>query len=381
MLRNADDKTIERLSSEYPQAESGHKDQMYERVKGRMNGKENNYSDEVRGVERYSRRHLWKLVPVAAMSIVLIGGAVGGGLMMLKNSGNITPSAQINEESATTATAEATENTTVAETEAAEEKTQSGITKEQIYALCENFRTRNFDRISYSYKLTSDYDTGYRDETSGEVYVDNTQNTESLTSASGYYRGDGSVVHKESGTEYICNGKRSMIYVTSCPDNPGEDENKKTLHIDEENAYQPIDSESMYGAELLADFNDWDIIGTEEYLGRKCVLISGKTEQIITYEKGPDQEDNSDICTNEYTIMIDIETGVWMKSEIKHTDFDLEIRSFVITDIGYGDNAKSPMSKDEFRQAALDGCFKMETDENGIDRYEPVVESDLAFLD
>ena len=41
MLRNPDEKTLERLSSEYPQAEQNHKDKMYEKVKERMSSRDN----------------------------------------------------------------------------------------------------------------------------------------------------------------------------------------------------------------------------------------------------------------------------------------------------------------------------------------------------
>lgn len=84
MLRNPDEKTLERLSSEYPQAEQNHKNKMYEKVKERMSSNDNAFTDEVSGVEIYTRRHLWRMVPAALMSIALVGGFVGGGLIMLK---------------------------------------------------------------------------------------------------------------------------------------------------------------------------------------------------------------------------------------------------------------------------------------------------------
>ena len=71
-----------------------------------------------------------------------------------------------------------------------------------------------------------------------------------------------------------------------------------------------------------------------------------------------------------------------MKSDIKHTDYDNGRYIFKITDIGYGENAESPVSKDEFRQSALDNCFKCVFDEEGkeLPPFEPVDESDLDFL-
>ncbi|MBR1432499.1 hypothetical protein [Ruminococcus sp.] len=108
MLRNPDEKTLERLSSEYPQAEQSHKDKMYEKVKERMSSRDNVFTDEVRGVEKYTRRHLWKMVSAAMMSIALVGGAIGGGAIMLKSNRNTMPSAEIAEETSTEITEETT---------------------------------------------------------------------------------------------------------------------------------------------------------------------------------------------------------------------------------------------------------------------------------
>ena len=113
------------------------------------------------------------------------------------------------------------------------------------------------------------------------------------------------------------------------------------------------------------------------------MVINGVSAIVIYYDNPTGLEEDNDMCTCEYTITIDIETGVWMKSEIKHTDFDLAHNTFTITDIAIADDAKSPMSKDEFKQSALDDCFKCTYDENDESRppLEPVNESDLAFLD
>ena len=382
MLRNPDEKTLERLSSEYPQAEQNHKDKMYEKVKERMNNNDNVFTEEVHGVEKYTRRHLWKMVPAAVMSVALLGGAVGGGVIMLKNNRSSTPSAEISAETTTLNSIETTANGVIDETNAVQGNAQSDVTKDLIFSICENGRTQNFDQISYSYEIRYDYDTGYHDEKNGEIKVDNIQNIASETLNTGYYRKDGSTVHKTSSTEYTCNGKTAGIYEYYC-DSPDEDNNRKEFHIDENGTLDHVINEALQdGMNLLENFDDWDIVGIEEYLGRRCAVISGTTETAITYESSPDQEADSDICTCEYTIFIDTETGVWMKGNIKHTDFDLEQCTFAITDIGYGDSAKSPMSKDEFKQYALDGCFKGVYDgenENPIS-YEPVNESDLAFL-
>ena len=406
MLRNPDEKTLERLSSEYPQAEIKHKDKMYEKVRERMSSNDNVFINEVSGVEKYTRRHLWKGIPAAVMSLAIVCGAVGGGVVMLKRTSPAMPSVEMSEETTalnevettadeagttTTVTANdtAAENTTVTnetnavtnEVNAEQESTPSEVTKDMIFAICENGRTQNFDKISYTYEERSDYDTGYHDDKSGEVNVDNTQNTASTILNFGYYRGDGSIVYQKSSTDYTCNGKKTGIYGSYSPDFTDEENNRKEFYISEDDAADYVINDSAQeGKTLLENFDEWEIIGTEEYLGRKCAVISGTAELHMPYLLPPDTEEYYDICNCEYTITIDIETGVWMKSSIKHTDFDLAQYSFTITGISYGDAAKSPISKDEFKKSVLDGCVKCTYDESGQPHYEPVNESDLDFL-
>ena len=80
--------------------------------------------------------------------------------------------------------------------------------------------------------------------------------------------------------------------------------------------------------------------------------------------------------------MIDYETGIWMKSDIKEKNYGSAHYTFTITDIALEDDAKPlPMSKEEFKQAALNDCVKRVCVENEEDyTIEPVDESDLAFL-
>ena len=160
MLRNPDEKTLERLSSEYPQAEQSQKDKMYEKVKERMNSNDNVFTDEVSGVERYTRRHLWKKIPAAVMSIALVGGAISGSAIMLKNNRSTMPSSEVSEETSTINDNETTANSVIDETNAEQSIDQSDVTKELIFSICENCMTKNFDKISYSYEYRSYYETG-----------------------------------------------------------------------------------------------------------------------------------------------------------------------------------------------------------------------------
>ena len=384
MLRNPDEKTLERLSSEYPQAEQSQKDKMYEKVKERMNSNDNVFTDEVSGVERYTLRHLWKKIPAAVMSIALVGGAISGSAIMLKNNRSIMPSSEetsteITEETTTINDNETTANSVIDETNAEQSIDQSDVTKELIFSICENGNTKNFDKISYSYESRSDYATGYHDEINAEIYVDNIQDTAIQKINGGYYRGDGSVVYNSNYIEYFHHNDAAGI---SEPDT-NELGNKKEFYTfqNEELSFKICDLK-VDGKNLLENLDNWDITGFEEYLGRKCAVINGTTDIKIPYESISDEEENFDICTCEFTIMIDYETGIWMKSDIKEKDYGSAHYTFIITDIALEDDAKPlPMSKEEFKQAALNDCVKRVCVENEEDYIiEPVDESDLAFL-
>ena len=379
MLRNPDEKTLERLSSEYPQAEEDHKNKMYEKVKERMSSSDNTFTDEVSGVEKYTRRHLWKRIPAAVMSIALVGGAVGGSVIMLKNNSHTNPSTEIVEETTTLNEAETTVTGVTDGTNAEQRIDESDVTKDMIFEICENGSTKNFDKISYSYELRSDYETGYHDEGNAVIYVDNIQNTAIETSTLGYYRDDGSVVHISDYTQYCYHNTMAGFRE---PDIDDIDNNKKEFYSfeDDEICYI-INGLSLNAKNLLADFDNWDVIGFEDYLGRKCAVISGTSDIKVQYESLPGQGENFEMCTCDFTISIDIETGIWMKSDIKHTNYDLAHYTFTITDIGYEDDAKPPMSMDEFKQRALNESVKRVYDESGQNyTIEPVDESDLAFL-
>ena len=253
MLRNPDEKTLERLSSEYPQAEQSHKDKMYEKIKERMNNNDIVFIDEVSGVENYTRRHLWKMVPATVMSVALVCVAVGGGMMMLlKNNSNRMQSFEIAEETTTLNAIETTSNVITDETDAEQGNIHSDVTKDLIFSICENGRTVNFDKISYSYEVRNDYETGYYDIESGEVKVDNTQNTASETSDNTYYRNDGSIVYNCSLTEYIYNDQKAGISLNDVNVTTDEFSNKKMFYIeDHDSSDNVINFESYEGKKLL----------------------------------------------------------------------------------------------------------------------------------
>ena len=121
MLENADDKIVDRLS--VPALTEKEKERLLNMSKvklDRMNYNSiNDMTEEVRGVEKYSKPR-WTSFAALAASIVLIGGLVGGGVIFSRNSSDYSG----NNESDFNP-ANASQSTTAAATEAASEATTS----------------------------------------------------------------------------------------------------------------------------------------------------------------------------------------------------------------------------------------------------------------
>ena len=88
MLENADDKTVERLSTEYKAVSDSDISRLYARseelYKNKTTDDSTEYSTSVSGVEIY-HRPVWKKVLAAAASLVLISSAVTGAAIFYKN--------------------------------------------------------------------------------------------------------------------------------------------------------------------------------------------------------------------------------------------------------------------------------------------------------
>lgn len=71
----------------------------------------------------------------------------------------------------------------------------------------------------------------------------------------------------------------------------------------------PLASYSLVPQEItfsyLKDFDNWKIGGEIEYLGRKCIVIAGKTSPYISNKHS----------SNEFTMYVDADTGILMKFE------------------------------------------------------------------
>lgn len=71
---------------------------------------------------------------------------------------------------------------------------------------------------------------------------------------------------------------------------------------------------------FLTDFDVWDVERTEEYVGRKCYIVSGKTNENYGQKLGVEK----------FTFYVDCETGVLLK--YIGYDESQNIRSYIITE-------------------------------------------------
>lgn len=112
---NSDDKTIDRITTEYPILDADEKERLYamstKKYKSDVNEKK---AIEVSGVERY-RKSAWQKMLSAVAALVVAAGAVGGGVLLLGKGGGVDPMTNI--ETTEPAEEEVTEAAVVEETE------------------------------------------------------------------------------------------------------------------------------------------------------------------------------------------------------------------------------------------------------------------------
>lgn len=89
------------------------------------------------------------------------------------------------------------------------------------------------------------------------------------------------------------------------------------LNIDEASV-SVLPQEITFG--YLSDFDLWQIDGTEEYLGRSCIVLSGK----------PDEEYGEKLGVSDFVFYVDAETGVLLK--YVGYDEDGNVSDYLITE-------------------------------------------------
>ena len=147
IMKNMNDKTIDRISSTYSAGDDESKERIYREISSRMRNTRNTAAsgDEVSGVEIYKRNNITRMISIAA-TFVLTAGIIGGGAFFFHMHGqenDITPSSEI------VTTDEAMQTTTT---------TSSVLTTTEVLATTETTTTSD---IKY---YISNFETGVGEE-------------------------------------------------------------------------------------------------------------------------------------------------------------------------------------------------------------------------
>ncbi len=349
ILENADDELLEDIS-EYCR-ETSSADRVRRLTAKKYSGAETDLSYEIGMAEKY-HRPIWHRVLSYASVLLLTMGICAGGVLIFRHTQN-APDDSLDE--VTEITSGTAEPTTETITESVPEEKQ--YIELELYedipvlqydldlfdeendgfvAVQDLYSRKGVDRRYYMDRfLTSDAENlsditnksyirhmmlnsvDYFDEAAGKGWFEETQVEfktnllEQTASEEMYYNGELTEEHEYYPDMPPKKDDRGNIIYSYQPDTviryPVDNyriyiyggENHSNFRTDWTNL--PMASGTLFPQDIalsrLADFDAWDIVGTEEMLGRNCAVIKG------TYQ------------SDEFTVYTDIETGIMLKCE------------------------------------------------------------------
>lgn len=399
IMKDMDDKTVEKISADYKVGDDSAKERIYKEIVRRMNSEndaENTAAgDEVRGVDTYRRRNITRIISAAA-AFIIVAGAVGGGAYLLKDHKSKSPvqtSDEIVEATTSPATAAVTERTTeptttvktvevttsVAATEApvtttepaavttepvtsSEKQNNGAISKQEIYDKCISNKmssdvvfTAEIEEIHSERNVAKYWHNIHPDSTETKIErysYDDSNNITDIEKDEYYLFSDNTCVSiydpretLDGGASYV--GSMIRVGVSGEP----MDEGGPVNILDAFGWYSII---TPYNSEyVLSDFSKWDINGIETYLSRECAVIEGSEIYI---------DHTDEAKTINYTIYVDIETGAWMR--LSYNDENNTEKTIEVKRLSIGDEADKPVSKSELK-ARINKLI----DEEGFELY------------
>lgn len=310
MLRDADDDTISRIAEEYPQHTKEEADRIYREVEKRIalkkSGEAPDSGSTVSGVDRV-KRPVWLRPLAMAASFVLIAGTVAGSIALMKNSKTLKDS----ESTVVAATQSVPLSTEVySETETAESNTDAPneLTEEWL-----------LDRVMNSEKY---YDKCYMEcSENGELRIKAVDHINNIC-----YR---EMVNSKI-KDYCYNNRRLTLWSDqTVVENPAH------LKFSNLNA-------------SYKDISDLSIEGTEEYIGRKCAVVS-----YLPFDTPPEDKNTKN------KLYIDLETGIIIRAAFFNEDgsveYPLETSKFYLND-----EATMIPTPQEIKQLVLDNAYTLE---------------------
>ena len=349
ILENADDELLEDIS-EYCR-ETSSADRVRRLTAKKYSGAETDLSYEIGMAEKY-HRPIWHRVLSYASVLLLTMGICAGGVLIFRHTQNAPDDALDEVTEITSGTAEPTTETI---TESVPEEKQYielelyedipvlqydldlfDEENDGLVAVQDLYSRKGVDRRYYMDRLlTSDAENlsditnksyirhmmlnsvDYFDEAAGKGWFEETQVEfktnllEQTASEEMYHNGELTEEHEYYPDMPPKKDDRGNIIYSYQPDTviryPVDNyriyicggENHSNFRTDWTNL--PMASGTLFPQDIalsrLADFDAWDIVGTEEMLGRNCAVIKG------TYQ------------SDEFTVYTDIETGIMLKCE------------------------------------------------------------------
>lgn len=299
LLQNADEKTVERITADYPQYDPRKADKLFRQIERRVEGvSEPAETIEVSGVEHYRPMRFRRFASVAAcLAIVGAGAGTVYGLSRGGRSGK-SPASEVTTKAAVTSEAAAVMSNTSADNLALTTKNEdtslpddvtsgSELTQESLYELM-------LDPLSHFDKCYIVYST-WNGQPCYKMAVSQSEGIYSIELSHVW--------------DYSYKDKRISI-----PKNPND---KVIVENPSENLKKRLfNKDSIINS--YGDLSKWKITGTDTYLGRECALIEASYEDEICFDPEEFKKTNGEHGRENvvYLIHVDLQTGIVLRVEV-----------------------------------------------------------------
>lgn len=320
IMKDMDDKTVEKISADYKVGDDSAKERIYKEIVRRMNSEndaENTAAgDEVRGVETYRRRNITRIISAAA-AFIIVAGAVGGGAYLLKDHKSKSP-VQTSDEIVEATTS--TEAVTVTKEPAVVEDSEP-MTKEKLKKLIKQFE--NDPLFPYTLEYTVDM-SGYTGE--NDTFDGTKGKWDGVVSADikyGCLDNEGKQQYRISKYNYSADVNKDAHpsaeemylygdYAVNFTKMLGHEDTPSCRIVTGDTIEYLVRYREHNSLGLLLSGrgcyeSDWDIVEGKNFIGRNCIMIKGTGNELVRFSNyGP----NETRFKLNFEALIDSETGM-----------------------------------------------------------------------
>ena len=387
IMKDMDDKTIEKISADYKVGDDNAKERIYKEIVRRMNSEndaENTAAgDEVRGVETYRRRNITRIISAAA-AFIIVAGAVGGGAYLLKDHDSKSP-AKTSEEAVDVTTS--TEAVTVT-TEPAVAEDSEPMTKEKLKKLIKQFG--NDPLFPYALEYTVDM-SGYTGENNT---FDGTKGTwDGVVSADikyGCLDNEGKQQYRISKYNYNADVNKDAHpsaeemylygdYAVNFTKMLGHEDDPSCRIITGDTIEYLVRYCEHNSLDLLLSScgcyeSDWDIVEDKNFIGRNCVMIKGTGNELVRFSEYGSNETRFKL---NFEALIDNETGMCLYLAVSE-DQDAEYKViYEAKSLSIGEDSAVLPTEDEMADM-IENCGSVEGDNSVFNTTYTKVSSDSS---